>query len=297
MKVAVLSVALATTFLVSATTASAQGGELRNLSPNVSVLFGDNGNLILLADKSGVLLVDSELPKGAPQILAAARSVSPGPIRFVINTHWHVDHTGSNRALAEAGAVVIAHRNVRVRRAVEQYMPAYKARIPAESPTGLPIVTVGDAAEVHFAGDTVVLRHAPAAHTDGDLIIRLEKANLLHLGDLYFNGMFPFIDVSSGGGVRGVIAAIDMALSMADDRTKILPSHGPMSDKRGLAAYADMLRTVTAAVERRIAAGDTVEQVRAAKLAAAYADRYEGDADAFVTFVYDSLKQPTASRA
>lgn len=260
---------------------------LQHLGQNTWLLEGRSGNVVLVSGSRGVLLIDDQRASDVEDTLAAARSLAAGPVRVVINTHWHLDHAGGNAALGEAGAVIVAHRNVRERLGSEQFMAAYNRRIPASPEIALPVVTYESEMEIHFDAETVRLRHTPAAHTDGDTLVFLEKANVLHLGDVFFNGMYPFIDLSSGGGINGLIRALDVALSMSDASTTIVPAHGAIATRADLQAWRDMLQDVRDRVQDALDRGEAREAVIAARPAAAYA--LEGDADRFVAAVHDSL--------
>jgi cyclase len=264
--------------------------ELREVAPGVHVLLGSNGNVLIVPSPGGALIVDSERPADAEEIRKAVAKLSPAPVRHLVDTHWHLDHSGGNEAFARAGATVYAHRNVRVRRSTEQFMPAYNARIPAGSAEALPIVTYLAAINLYVGGQHVSLRWAPAAHTDGDTIVRLDPANVVHMGDIYFNGIWPFIDRASGGGVEGLIVALDGVLRQADDKTVIVPAHGDIAGKADLARYRAMIADVADRVRKAIAAGQSEAQVVAAKPAAAWRAGMQGDEDRFVAAVYDSLK-------
>lgn len=263
----------------------------QRLSPSVHVVIGDRGNIAVLSGTEGVLLVDAEMPQGAPRVLAAVAAIDPAPLRYVIDTHWHLDHSGGNRVLNAAGALVIGHDAVRVRRSSDQVMKAYNNVVPAARfPESLPAVTFNDTLTIHLNGETVRAFHVPGAHTDGDVIVQFANADVIHMGDVYFNGIFPFIDVGSGGGVKGLIAAVDRVLAIADEDTRIVPAHGPVAGKAELAAYRAMLAQVATTVQAGIDAGQSLDRIRAAKPAAAW--DLQGDADAFVGFVHESLTAP-----
>ncbi|KQY89849.1 MBL fold metallo-hydrolase [Brevundimonas sp. Root1423] len=264
--------------------------DLRSLGPTASVLMGQNGNVLIIPGPDGALLVDDQRDGDLPRMQAAVRTLTEGPVRFVINTHWHLDHSGANADFGRAGAVLIAHRNVRTRLATEQYMAAYRVRIPASPEIAWPSIVFDTTMEMHFGGETLTLRHAPSAHTDGDILVKLERANVIHMGDVFFNGMFPFIDRSSGGGIEGLIGAVDMALAMSDDATRIVPAHGEIATRAELQAYRDMLRTLADQVKARREAGETFAQVRAARLTAPWP--LEGEADGLVAAIYGSYARP-----
>jgi len=266
--------------------------DVRPLGPGAWVLIGDAGNVVIVPAADGALIVDDERARDVPAILQAVHRFTPGPVRIVINTHWHLDHSGGNPTLARTGAVIVAQREVRTRRAVEQFMPAYNSHIPPAAPADLPAVVFDDRLELHFADETLRLVHAPYAHTDGDSIVWLEKANAVHMGDVYFNGIWPFIDRASGGSIQGVIAAVDQVLAKADDRTVIIPAHGEIATKAQLKAYRDMLVEVQAKVKAGIKAKKTLAEIVASKPALAYEKGMEGREQVFVEAIYDSLIKP-----
>lgn len=258
------------------------------LAPGVGLLIGQDGNVVVVSGPRGVLVVDDQRARSAPTIVAAAT----GPITHVINTHWHLDHSGGNAILGEGGAQIIAHRNVRSRLMVDQFMAAYNRTVPASPEIAWPTVVFDERLTVHHGDETIRLIHTPAAHTDGDTLVYLERADVLHMGDLYFNGLFPFIDRSSGGTIDGLIAAIDVALGIAGERTHIIAAHGAPAKRADLVAWREMLATVRERVARGKAGGHSLEQAIAASLTAGYT--LGGDADRFVSAIYDSLP-PSAS--
>lgn len=268
---------------------------LEQLAPAVWLLAGQNGNVLIVPDERGVLLIDDQRASDVDDILAAARAVSPGPVRLVVNTHWHLDHSGGNARLARAGAVVVAHRNVRARLSADQYMAAYNQTVPASPEIALPTIVFDETLTIQSGAETVRLVHTPAAHTDGDSLVHLVNANVLHMGDVFFNGLFPFIDRSSGGGIDGLIRSVEVALSISDAETRVIPAHGDTATRADLVAYRDMLVDVRERVRAAIAAGDTLEAVVQRRPAAAYA--LAGDADRFVSAVYDSLTDPKREAA
>lgn len=266
--------------------------EIRQVAPGVHVLIGTSGNVLIAPGKDGVLIVDDERPTDYAEIVAGVAKVSPLPVRTVINTHWHLDHSGANGPFRATGATVIAQRNVCIRRSVDQYMPAYSKTIPAAPVAALPNRLFDTRLVLRVGAERVTLTYVPAAHTDGDTIVRLERANVIHLGDIYFNGIWPFIDRTSGGSVQGLIRAVDAALAMADARTVIVPAHGGVATRADLVKYRAMLVAVAADVQARIGRGETRAQVTAAKPAARWSAGMVGNEDGFVGAVFDSFAGP-----
>jgi cyclase len=250
------------------------------VAPGVHVLYGSGGNIGVSAGADGVFLVDDQYAVMTPQITEALAKISPKPPRFVLNTHWHGDHTGGNENLAATGTLVVAHDNVRVRMSSEQFSKFFERTTPASPGAALPVVTFNDSLSLFLNGDEIRGTHVPNAHTDGDVFLHFRKANVIHTGDLVFAGMYPFVDLDSGGSVDGVIAAVDRMLALADDRTRIIPGHGKVTDKAGLAAYREMLATTSGRVRELAKAGKTVDEVLAA---APNADYDAGQAWSFIT--------------
>jgi glyoxylase-like metal-dependent hydrolase (beta-lactamase superfamily II) len=229
------------------------------------VLAGAGGNIGVSIGDSGVILVDDQYAPLTRKVLAAVKAITPLPIRFVLNTHWHGDHTGGNENMRGAGAIVVAHENVRKRMSTEQFLEMFNDTVPPSSPSALPVVTFTDAVSFHLDGQEIHAFHVRAAHTDGDAIVHFRTANAVHMGDIFFNGMYPFIDVATGGSVNGMIAAVDRVLRMIGPDTRVIPGHGPVSDRTALRAYRDMLARARAQVLRHVAAGASLERVIAAK--------------------------------
>lgn len=282
-----------------ATPRSAQQGpppELRteNVADGIYVLVGMGGNIGVSTGEDAVFLVDDQYAPATEQIRQAVAAIGKGDIRFILNTHWHGDHTGGNENFGKAGALIVAHDNVRRRMSAEQFLAAFNQKVPPSPKAALPIVTFSSDVTFHLNGDEIRAMHVAPAHTDGDSIVRFTKANVVHTGDLFFNGLYPFIDVSTGGSITGMIAAADQMLGMIDQNTRIIPGHGPLADRAALQRYRDMLIGVRDSVAPLVQSGRTIEQVIAANPTAKW-DAQWGQGflkpEAFVRIVYESLRE------
>jgi cyclase len=262
--------------LVAAVAANAQEQDFSKielktteLAPGLAMLEGvggfAGGNIAVSYGADGTAIVDDQFAPMVPKIEAAVRKLKDGPVRFVINTHFHGDHVGGNEPMHGAGAVIFAHENVRKRMSVDQFSKVMNRKMPAAPAAALPIVTFGDGVTLHWNGETIRVEHVAPAHTDGDSHIWFEKANALHMGDTFVNGFFPFIDVESGGSVAGFIESANRVLAKSNARTKIVPGHGPLATQADLAKFRDMLVDVKARVEKGIKSGKTRDQFVAAK--------------------------------
>lgn len=235
------------------------------VAEGIYMLSGRGGNMALCTGEDGAFLVDDQFAPLAPKIQEAIARATRKPLRFVVNTHWHPDHTGGNEAVGGAGAVIVAHENVRKRLGAEQFVEALDMRTPPAPKAALPIITFTDSVSFHLNGERIDVRHMSPAHTDGDSIIHFRKADVLHLGDIFFNEAYPFIDLSSGGRVDGVIEAAREALDLAGDRTKIIPGHGALANRAALASYITVLTTVRDRVRELVKQGKSLDEVVAAQ--------------------------------
>lgn len=262
------------------------------LSDGLYVLFGQGGNIGLSVGDDGVYIIDDQYAPLTDKISAAIDKVTDKPIRFVINTHWHGDHTGGNENFGKAGAVIVAHDNVRKRMSTKQVMKAFGREVEASPKAALPVITFDNELSLHLNDDDMRVYHVANAHTDGDAIIYFEKDNILHMGDTYFNIGYPFIDVGSGGSIDGYIKAVERGLSLSDTDTKIIPGHGPMSNKAELQKFGSMLKALRDKVAKLKDEGRSLEEVIEAKPSAEY-DAENGQAfikpDQMITFIYTSL--------
>jgi len=249
--------------------------ETLNVAPGVYMLVGRGGNIGLTVGSDGAAIIDDQFADMVPKIRAAVALLSEKPVKFVINTHLHGDHTGGNDAFGAAGAVIIAHDNVRKRLGTDQVNPSNNQPIPARAREALPVVTFADAATLHFNDEDLEFTHLANAHTETDIVVRFRKANVLHMGDC-FTGGFPFIDSNSGGTLDGLILAHEKVLATVDDSTKIIRGHGPLGTKAELEAYHDMLVVVRDRVARLVKAGKTQEQVIEARPTKEFEEKYGG---------------------
>ena len=267
--------------------------------PGVYMLQGSGGNIGLSVGKDDAFVIDDEYAPLTDRIRAAIATVTPKPVRFVVNTHWHGDHTGGNENMANGGAILVAQENVRRRMSTEQFNEFFKNKTPASPSAALPVITFSDGISFYVNGDSVQVTHVKNAHTDGDAIVMFRGANVVHMGDTYFNGIYPYIDVSSGGSLTGIIAAADRVLSMTDESTKIIPGHGALGNRASLMEYRKVMVSVRDRVSTLIAKKRTLQQVIAAKPLADYDDTWGKGfmkPEQFLTIVYASLAKSAAPR-
>jgi cyclase len=264
----------------------------RALRGGVYMLTGSGGNIGLSVGSDAAFLVDDQYAPLTPKIIAAVAAITSQPIKFVVNTHWHGDHTGGNENIGKAGGLIVAHDNVRKRMSTEQFNAFYNHRTPASPTAALPVVTFNDTISFHINGDDIVVFHVAPAHTDGDALVLFTKADVIHMGDTFFNNGYPFVDVASGGNVNGVIGAADRALAVCSAQTIVIPGHGPSTDCAGLRSYRNMLAAVRERVRADLERGRTLEQLKAAGLTAEFDARWGRgfiQPPVFVEFVYRSL--------
>ena len=262
------------------------------VADGIYMLMGSGGNIGLSVGKDGAFLVDDQYAPLSEKILAAVAEQSDAPIEFVVNTHWHPDHAEGNENMGAMGAVLVAHENVRERMSTTQFIRAFGMEVPPSPAGALPVITFDDGVTLHWNGDEIRIFHVAPAHTDGDAVIHFVNADVIHTGDIYFNGLYPFIDVGTGGRFDGMIAATDAILEIAGENTKIIPGHGPLSDRAQLQAYRDMLVTVRDRISEMVEKGMDRDAVVAATptsdLDAAWGGGFL-EPDMWVGIAYDAL--------
>ncbi|MGJ5084412.1 MBL fold metallo-hydrolase [Bradyrhizobium sp. HKCCYLRH1065] len=240
--------------------------KVHRLRGNVSVLEGSGGNIAVLTGADGKLLVDAGITASRSRIAEALAALDPRPITHLINTHWHFDHADGNEWLGGKDVVILAHDNTRKHLAATQRVEDWNFSFPPLPPIALPTQTFADATSIRLNESELTLKHRPFAHTDGDLTVDFAEANILHTGDIYWNGTYPFIDYSTGGNIDGVIRAVDAILAQINEDTIVIPGHGfPRSNRSELRAYRDMLaanRDSVAALKRQ---GRSLEEIVAAR--------------------------------
>jgi cyclase len=271
--------------------------EAETLADGVHVLRARGGNIGVITGNDGAFLVDDQFAPLTARIrakldeLAGTKNV---PVRFVLNTHFHGDHTGGNENFGQAGAVLVAHDNVRARMTTGEFRRQYLERGGVNVEAALPVVTFNDGVTFHVNGRTLETRHFPHAHTDGDSVVWLREDNIVHMGDIYFQAGYPFIDIDNGGSVKGVIQAVDNVLARADANTKIIPGHGKTTSRQELVEYRDMLVALRDRVAEQLRAGKSLDDVRSMRLSKSWDERWSWDfisGERFVETLYRDLSR------
>jgi cyclase len=264
--------------------------ETVKLSENLVMLSGPGGNVVVLTGPDGTVIVDTFVQPAWTKLKETLDGMGNAPVKALIDTHWHFDHTDNNERFREAGAEIVAHDNTRKR--MSESHSLLGMQFPPSPAGALPTQTFAASHKIAATGDAVELGYIPPAHTDTDIYIRFTRANVLHMGDVYFNGMYPFIDAGTGGTINGMIAGADLVLKLADNRTRIVPGHGPLSDKAALTKYRDMLVTARDRVQKLKAAGRSLQEMLAAKPTADLDETWGKGfmmPDTFLTIVYNTL--------
>jgi len=254
---------------------------VQKLSETVSVLFGQGGNIGVSAGPDGVFIIDDQYGGYGEMISAAVAGISELPIDYVLNTHWHFDHAGSNEYFGHNGSVIIGHDNVRKMLASGAFVSVVDAEIPPASAEALPVITFDESLSLHLNGEEVHMLHVTPAHTDGDGIVWFKDSNIIHMGDTFLNGIYPLIDVDAGGSIDGMIMTADTVMAFVNDETQIIPGHGPISTKADLKAYRDMCITLRDRIAEMKGRGLSLEEVLAADVTEGLDDRWNNWGEAW----------------
>lgn len=237
----------------------------QKVAPAIYMISGKGGNIGVSIGKDGTFMIDDKFAANTKEIIKEIKTIGGNTPSFIINTHWHGDHTGGNQNFGEQGAIIVAHNNVRKRLSQDNYIAAFKMKTAAYSPAALPVITFTKDINFHLNNNTIEVSHLPRAHTDGDSYVYFKEKNVLHTGDLFFNGFYPFIDVDHGGSLKGTLDAINLLLSVTNDQTRIIPGHGPLANKADLTNYRDMLAYAYETLSQLKAKKLSIEQVIAQK--------------------------------
>ncbi len=261
------------------------------VTDGVYMLTGQGGNLGLSVGEDGAVLIDDQFAPLTPKIVAAVREITPNALRFVLNTHLHGDHTGGNENLGKAGVIIVAHANVRERMSKEQFSARFNSKTPPAPKAALPVVTFPETIDIHQNGETITAIHVAKAHTDGDVMYRFMKANVIHAGDVFVRYGFPFIDNSSGGTFLGLLAGAERLAAIADGGTKIIPGHGDLATKADVEGYIVLLNAIRDRTQAALRKKQSLDAFLAGKPLADYEAKF--GANGFVK-ADDILKQAWA---
>jgi cyclase len=269
--------------------------------PGLHVIAGAGGNVVVWSGAEGLVLVDTGLATSSAALVAAVARIADSPVKFVIVTHGHADHTGGNEAFAHEGAVVIGHESLREHGGQDPAVPAVNDETTVITVAARPVLTTIDAFALHLNGDRLDAVHVADAHTASDFVVRWNDADVVALGDVYWSGQYPYIDVESGGSLAGMVAAVEGALARSNARTVVIPGHGAVSNRAELAAYRDMLVGVGRMVREAVEKGLGLEQILAAKPTAEFDAKFRRPGaivapEEFVRSVYRDLASKRPGR-
>ena len=265
------------------------------LTDNTYMLKGSGGNIIVSVGQDGVFMVDDQFAPLTEIIKEAISNITDQPVKFVINTHWHSDHTGGNENFGELGAIIVSHDNVKKRLSTEQFSEFFNRTVPPLSEKGLPIITFSDNMTISQNGDEIKVIHVDNGHTDGDSIVYFTKDNVIHVGDDFTDKSYPFIDISSGGSINGLISSLHTMSSIIDDETKVISGHTEISNKTKVIDLTNMLKDVRQNVSQMIEGGKSLEEIIAVQPTSNYDGIYYEHStikpEDFVTHIYQSLSK------
>jgi cyclase len=238
---------------------------MQKLADNITLLMGPGGNVVVLNGADGKLMGDNFVKPAWPHLKDALDMIGKAPVKTAIDTHWHFDHSDNNESLHAAGATLVAHANTKKRMSETHTLAVLNLTFGPSPAAALPQQTFQQSQKIMMNGETVSLVHVPPAHTDSDIYLHFEKANVLQTGDVFFNGFYPYIDGGTGGSVSGMIAGATKLLAVAGNDTKIVPGHGPLGTKADLTKYRDMLMSVRDKLQKLKSSGKSVDEAVAAK--------------------------------
>jgi len=263
------------------------------LTDNIYMITGSGGNMGFVIGEDGPILIDSQFAPLSDKIKATLKGIDPNPVKYLINTHWHGDHTGGNENFAKDGALIIAHDNVHLRKSTEQIRPFRKATPPAPL-AAQPKITFNDHLTLHLNGEDILMLHDHhVGHTDGDAVVYFPKSNIIHMGDTYFQGRYPFIDLGSGGSVPGLLQSLNRSIFLTDKDTQIIPGHGRLSNRSELIDYRDMIAEVYSRVKLAHKSGLTIDEIKASNPTKEFDEVYDGgfiSKDKFVETIFSELE-------
>ena len=263
------------------------------LTESIYMLEGSGGNIIVSVGEDGVFMVDDQFAPLTEKIKDAISKRTDKPIKFVINTHWHPDHTGGNENFGELDAIIVSHDNVRKRLSTEQFQEFFNRSVPPLSEKGLPIITFSDNMTIFQNGDEIKIIHVDNGHTDGDSIVYFTKNNVIHVGDDFNDKSYPFIDLSSGGSIDGLISSLQTTSSIIDDETKVVSGHSEISNKTKVNDFTNMLKDVREKISQMIEDGKSLEEIIASQPTSKYYEIYYDHTrfqpEDFITFIYQSI--------
>lgn len=257
----------------------------------IKMLTGWGGNIGMLDGTDGIVLIDDQMSGLNQKLIAELANISEQSVKFIINTHYHYDHTDGNKALGKEGALIVSHENVRKRLTSDQVIEYFKYNQAAYPPEALPKVTFLDSMTLHLNGETLEVYHFPNAHTDGDAIIYFKESNVVHMGDIFVTYGFPFVDVPNGGKVSGIISACSQIISRTNDETKFIPGHGSISSREDLMNYKNMLAEIHTRVTDQYKSGTLLSEINVEEMVKGYEEIGGRPAADFVMFIYLSLSQ------
>lgn len=267
---------------------------VQGITDNIFMLQGQGGNIAVVKDEGGLWMIDDQFAPLTEKIVRACKSISDSEIKFVLNTHWHGDHTGGNENMRGEGAVIIAHENVRKRMNSEQFMSLWDAKVPASSKAALPEITFTEDIQFYSHDEQVSVIHMPNAHTDGDAIVHFPESNVIHMGDLYFQGTYPFIDIDAGGSIDGIIAGVEKTIALCDKETVLIPGHGRLSNRSELQDYLDMLTGVRDKIYKGIKYKVSLEQMIKTDYLESFTEEWGGgfiDSKTMILMVHSGLTE------